>query len=124
MDEFVLGDYVFSRKKIGKGAFSVIYKGTHRITHKVYAIKEISYDNLNKIKNTIKREFTVMKKLNHPNIMKLHEVFFDNDNKNVYLVLEYYEKGDLHNFLKGKPLKFLILSLKNLIGIRKYLHTA
>ncbi len=124
MDEFVLGDYVFSRKKIGKGAFSVIYKGTHRITHKVYAIKEISYDNLNKIKNTIKREFTVMKKLNHPNIMKLHEVFFDNDNKNVYLVLEYYEKGDLHNFLKGKPLKekYAKKYMRQLASGLKYLH--
>ena len=28
MEEFVLGDYIFSGKKIGKGAFSVIYKGT------------------------------------------------------------------------------------------------
>ena len=105
MSEFVLGDYVFSRKKIGKGAFSVIYKGTHKISNKVFAIKEISYENLSKIKNTIKREFTVMKKLNHPNIIKLHEVFFDNDNKNVYLVLDYYEKGDLCKFLEGKPLK-------------------
>jgi len=105
MSEFVLGDYVFSRKKIGKGAFSVIYKGTHKISNKVFAIKEISYENLSKIKNTIKREFTVMKKLNHPHIIKLHEVFFDNDNKNVYLVLDYYEKGDLCKFLDGKPLK-------------------
>ena len=105
MDEFVLGDYIFSRKKIGKGAFSVIYRGTHRISKKVFAIKEISYENLSKIKNTIKREFTVMKKLNHPHIIKLHEVFFDNDNKNVYLVLDYYEKGDLCNFLDGRPLK-------------------
>ena len=53
MEEFVLGDYIFSGKKIGKGAFSVIYKGTHKVTNKVFAIKEISYENLNKIKNTI-----------------------------------------------------------------------
>ena len=25
MEEFVLGDYIFSGKKIGKGAFSVIF---------------------------------------------------------------------------------------------------
>ena len=124
MDEFVLGDYIFSTKKIGKGAFSVIYKGTHRYTKEVYAIKEISYDNLSKIKNTIKREFTVMKKLNHPNIIKLHEVFFDSENKNVYLVLDYYEKGDLHNFLKGKPLKekYAKKFMRQLASGLKYLH--
>ena len=124
MDEFVLGDYTFSSKKIGKGAFSVIYKGTHRYNKKVYAIKEISYENLNKIKNTIKREFTVMKKLNHPNIIKLHEVFFDSENKNVYLVLDYYEKGDLFNFLKGKPLKekYTKKYMRQLASGLKYLH--
>ena len=53
MEEFVLGDYIFSGKKIGKGAFSVIYKGTHKTTGKVYAIKEISYENLSKIKKTV-----------------------------------------------------------------------
>jgi serine/threonine-protein kinase ULK2 len=124
MDEFVLGDYIFSRKKIGKGAFSVIYKGTHRVTKKIFAIKEISYENLSKIKHTIKREFTVMKKLNHPNIIKLHEVFFDNDNKNVYLVLDYYEKGDLCNFLDGKPLKekYAKKYMRQLASGLKYLH--
>lgn len=124
MDEFVLGDYIFSTKKIGKGAFSVIYKGTHRFTKEVFAIKEISYDNLSKIKHTIKREFTVMKKLNHPNIIKLHEVFFDSENKNVYLVLDYYEKGDLHNYLKDKPLKekYAKKFMRQLSSGLKYLH--
>ena len=124
MEEFVLGDYIFSGKKIGKGAFSVIYKGTHKTTGKVYAIKEISYENLSKIKNTIKREFTVMKKLDHPNIIKLHEVFFDSENKNVYLVLDYYEKGDLFNFLKGKPLKekYAKKYMRQLASGLQYLH--
>ena len=124
MEEFVLGDYIFSGKKIGKGAFSVIYKGTHKVTDKVFAIKEISYENLNKIKNTIKREFTVMKKLNHPNIIKLHEVFFDSENKNVYLVLDYYKRGDLFNFLKGKPLKekYAKKYMRQLASGLKYLH--
>ena len=124
MEEFVLGDYIFSGKKIGKGAFSVIYKGTHKVTNKVFAIKEISYENLNKIKNTIKREFTVMKKLNHPNIIKLHEVFFDSENKNVYLVLDYYKRGDLFKFLKGKPLKekYAKKYMRQLASGLKYLH--
>ena len=46
-----------------------------------------------------------MKKLNHKNIIRLHEVFFDNDEKNIYLVIDYYSKGDLSKFLGGKALK-------------------
>jgi calcium-dependent protein kinase len=86
MSEFILGDYIFSRKRIGKGAFSTIYKGTHKFNGNTYAIKEICFDNLEKIRENIRREFTLMKALNHPNIIKLHDVFFDNLNKNVYIV--------------------------------------
>jgi len=105
MSEFALGDYIFTRKRIGKGAFSTIYKGRHKDTNKLYAIKEISFENLEKIRESIKREFTLMKKLNHKNIIRLHEVFFDNDEKNIYLVIDYYSKGDLSKFLGGKALK-------------------
>ena len=105
MSEFALGDYIFTRKRIGKGAFSTIYKGRHKETNKLFAIKEISFENLEKIRESIKREFTLMKKLNHKNIIRLHEVFFDNDEKNIYLVIDYYSKGDLSKFLGGKALK-------------------
>lgn len=105
MTDFILGEYVFKRKIIGKGAFSRIYCGRHRKTDIVYAIKEISFDNLEKIKNSIRREMSVLKTLNHPNIIKLHDVFFDNENKNVYLVLDYFKNGDMTNILKNKPLK-------------------
>lgn len=124
MSEFVLGDYIFTRKRIGKGAFSTIYKGKHRASNKVYAIKEISFDNLEKIRDSIKREFTLMKKLNHKNIIKLHEVFFDNDEKNIYLVIDYYAKGDLAKFLNGKPLKekYAKKYMRQLIEGLKYLY--
>lgn len=105
MSEFALGDYIFTRKRIGKGAFSTIYKGKHKDTGKYYAIKEISFENLEKIRDSIKREFTLMKNLNHKNIIKLHEVFFDNDEKNIYLVIDYFPKGDFAKFLNGKALK-------------------
>ena len=124
MTDFVLGDYIFSRKRIGKGAFSTIYKGTHKFNGKTYAIKEICFDNLEKIRENIRREFTLMKALNHPNIIKLHDVFFDNFNKNVYLVLDYYEKGDFSKFLKKKPLKEMYAKkyMRQLISGLKYLY--
>ena len=46
-----------------------------------------------------------LNKLEHENIIKLHDVIFDKVNNNVYLVLDYFEKGDLSKFLKNRPLK-------------------
>ena len=34
-----------------------------------------------------------MKNLNHKNIIKLHEVFFDNDERNIYLIID-HPQGD------------------------------
>ena len=124
MSEFVLGDYIFTRKRIGKGAFSAVYKGKHKDTGKYYAIKEISFENLEKIRDSIKREFTLMKNLNHKNIIKLHEVFFDNDERNIYLVIDYFPKGDFAKFLNGKSLKekYAKKYMRQLVDGLKYLY--
>ena len=39
------------------------------------------------------REIAVMKKLNHPNVIRLHEVINDADDDKIFLVLDYAEKG-------------------------------
>lgn len=105
MEELIIGEYSFTRKKIGKGAFSNIYLGKNKYTNKPVAIKEISFEQIDKIKENIKREFTLLKRLKHKNIITLHDVYFDNVGKNIYLVLDYYKRGDLSKFLKQTPLK-------------------
>ena len=105
MTQFILGDYIFNKKRIGKGAFSTIYKAEHKYNKKIVAIKEIPFDNLGKVKESIKTEFMIIKNMDNKNIIKLHDVFFDNINKNIYIVLDYHQKGDMSNFLNGKPLR-------------------
>jgi serine/threonine protein kinase len=50
----------------------------------------------------IKREIAIMKKLSHPNVLKLFEVLDDPKVNKMYLVLEYMKRGDLLNFLKNR----------------------
>jgi len=116
MSTFTLENYIVNRKRIGKGSFSTIYLGKHKQTNIEYAIKEIPVDNIKKIKENIKREFNLMKNLNHKNIIKLHNVIIDNRCNNIYLVLDYYKNGDLSNFLNKRPLKE-IFSQKYLIQL-------
>ena len=85
-----------------------------RTSDHLYAIKIISKDLLKKKKNgntsetyfeDIKREIAIMKKLLHPNVLRLFEVLDDPNVNKMYLVLEYMKKGDLINILKGREVK-------------------
>lgn len=41
----------------------------------------------------VKKEIAIMKKLNHPNLIKLYEVISNPDQDKIYLVIEFAEKG-------------------------------
>jgi len=43
-------------------------------------------------------EIDIMKKLNHLNIIRLHEVIKDDDNDKLYMVIDYAEHGQIMNF--------------------------
>jgi len=105
METYKIGEYIVNRKRIGKGSFSKIYKGYHKETKKVIAVKKIETDNIKKINDNIEREINVMKKLNHPNILKLYDVVYDYPNNYIYLIIEYCELGDFSKFLNKRPLK-------------------
>jgi serine/threonine protein kinase len=120
---FEVKDYVIFRKKIGKGAFSTVYKGYNKKTKLQVAIKEITLDTLNKHKKMFKRETDIMLKLKHPNIINLYDTIIDENSENVYLIMDYYGRGDFSKFLKKRPLKekYAIKYLKQLSEGLKYL---
>ena len=41
------------------------------------------------------KEIAILKKTNHPNIIRLYEIMYCNKNKKIYLILEHCEHGDL-----------------------------
>ena len=120
---FQIKDYVVFKKRIGKGGFSNIYKGYDKKNQRMVAIKEICLDTLNKYKDSIKRETKIMKNLNHPNIVKLYDTVIDDTTDNIYLILEYFSRGDFSKFLKKRPLKekYAKKYLKQLASGLKYL---
>jgi len=120
---FEVQNYVIYKKRIGKGAFSTVYKGYNKITKLQVAIKEITLDTLNKHKKMFKRETDIMMKLKHPNIITLYDTIIDENTENVYLIMDYYSRGDFSNFLKKRPLKekYAVKYLKQLSEGLKYL---
>ena len=101
---FIVNEYIINRKRIGKGSFSTIYKGYSTKNNKIYAIKEITIDKKQN-KSNVKRELSVLKTLDNPYIVKLHDVIIDTNYNNIYFILDYYPKGDFAKFLNHKPLK-------------------
>mmetsp|Transcript_14633 Transcript_14633/g.37275 ORF Transcript_14633/g.37275 Transcript_14633/m.37275 type:complete len:342 (-) Transcript_14633:188-1213(-) len=74
-------------KEIGRGGFSVVVEGTHKKTQEKFAIKCVKKSMIegDDVK-LLRREIHIMKKVDHSNILKLYEVF--EDQEHFYLVME------------------------------------
>ena len=73
-----------------------MYKAQNRITNEIKAVKAI---NINDIKdNAFEIEINILKSVDHPNIIKLHQVYLDENF--VYLIEDYCKGGDLFDYIK------------------------
>lgn len=85
-------------KTIGKGNFAKVKLAKHIPTMKEVAIKIIDKTALNPSSlKKLFREVTIMKMLDHPNIVKLYEVI--DSQKTLYLVMEYASGGEVFDYL-------------------------
>lgn len=72
-----------------RGAFSIVYLATQKASGQQYAVKVINKKDLGKdYEKNLKMEVDILKKVNHPNIIALKELF-DTPDK-LYLVMELY----------------------------------
>ena len=67
-------DYYDVVKQLGKGGYGKVYEVKNKQTGELRACKHLSKLNINNLEK-FKREIAIMKKMDHPNIIKLYEVF-------------------------------------------------
>ena len=80
--------------KIGEGSFGNVYYSKNIATNQTVAIKKIHKAEYNKIDNLdIDNEITILKKLSHPNIIKIYEYY--STGNSFYIINEYCEHGEL-----------------------------
>lgn len=82
-------------KEIGSGSFGTVNIAEDRNTGEKVAVKCISKTKIQRsnMGSQVKREITTMKKLDHPNIVRIKEVLMSISH--LYLVLEYAGGGEL-----------------------------
>jgi len=81
-------------EEIGRGAFSVVKRGTHKKSGDEVAVKFIEKKFVDKQDlMLLAREIDIMKKVDHPNVLKLKEVFETDDT--IALVMELVTGGEL-----------------------------
>lgn len=92
-------DYDIDDKPIGEGSFGVVYKGVEKNTNIVRAIKQIFNENITNYDGFM-TEVSALKTLDHPNVVKLFEVY--QDKTCVFLVLEYLDGGELFDYIADR----------------------
>ncbi len=75
---------------IGRGKFGTVYKARHISDGQIYAIKQLPIkmiESNNLLYKLLLTEVTIMKEINHPNILHLFD--FYKSKTNYYIVMNY-----------------------------------
>ena len=88
-------------EKIGKGAFSDVFKTKRIEDGKVYALKKVALKDLKEkeLQNTL-NEIRILASVKHPNIIAYRNSFIDTKSKDLCIIMDYAGGGDLTSLIK------------------------
>ncbi|KAA8579035.1 hypothetical protein FQN60_010635 [Etheostoma spectabile] len=88
-------------EKIGEGTYGVVYKGRHKNTGQVVAMKKIRLESEEEgVPSTAVREVSLLQELKHPNVVRLLDVLMQESR--LYLIFEFLSM-DLKKYLDSIP---------------------
>lgn len=92
--------------KIGQGTYSNVYRARDLDQGKIVALKKVRFDNLEpESVRFMAREIHILRRLDHPNVIKLEGLVTSRMSCSLYLVFEYMEH-DLAGLASHPGLKF------------------
>ena len=107
--------------ELGKGGFSVVWKGTDVRTNDPVAVKQLS-KKTHRIGEFVNRELLFLKECKHENVVKLFEKV--EDDKSYFIIMEHCNKGDLDEFMKDRNVRVeeCFGYMKDVTTVVKFLH--
>ena len=87
---------------MGKGNFARVYYARSKLNGGEFAVKAFEKEKFAQIevdRPSLIKEISILRKLNHPGVIKMHEVY-ENDT-HIFLINELLKGGELFHKLKG-----------------------
>ncbi|KAK8522398.1 hypothetical protein V6N13_115367 [Hibiscus sabdariffa] len=99
-------------EKIGQGTYSSVYKARDLESNKLVALKKVRFVNMDPESVCfMAREIIILRRLDHPNVMKLEGLITSRASGSLYLIFEYMEH-DLAGLLAAPEVKFTESQIK------------
>ena len=100
-DQVEFGDFYRMGDFIAEGSFGKVFKGYHRDTGRMVAVKQISKAKMEERELEVQtNEIELLKVIDHPNVVQLIDYF--EDPQNIYLILEHLQGYNLMKFISDK----------------------
>ena len=89
-------------EKLGEGSFSIVYKVRRKIDNQLYALKQVSLQNL-KEKNILNslNEIRLLASIKSNYIISYKEAFYEEKENSLIIIMEYADNGDLDKKIKN-----------------------
>ncbi|ONM26010.1 hypothetical protein Zm00014a_038604 [Zea mays] len=98
--------------KIGQGTYSNVYKARDSLSGKIVALKKVRFDNLEpESVRFMAREILILRRLDHPNVIKLDGLVTSRMSCSLYLVFDYMVH-DLAGLAASPDIKFTLPQVK------------
>ncbi|CAB4281059.1 unnamed protein product [Prunus armeniaca] len=99
-------------EKIGQGTYSSVFRARDLETGKIVALKKVRFDNFEpESVRFMAREILILRRLDHPNVIKLEGLITSRLSCSIYLVFEYMEH-DITGLLSNPDIKFSEAQIK------------
>lgn len=95
--------YFVQKVKLGSGSFGTVWRAVDRSSGRIVAVKQLDKAGLPRrgiTRRDIDREISLMQVCSHDNLLQLFDTF--EDDKNIFVVLEYCEDGDFGDKLQER----------------------
>lgn len=111
--------------EVGKGTYGIVYRAKHSKSNNIVAIKKIKMEFDEGMPISSVREISLLKSVNHKNIVNVFEVVVGQRWTSVFMVMEYCEQ-DLANLIDNMSIPYTPMEVKCIVkqtcqGL-KYLH--
>ena len=108
-------------RQLGKGGYGKVFEVRNKITGDLYACKKLSKLNIDDLER-FKREIDILIKMDHPNIIKLFEVF--EAPNSLYLIMEECKGGELFDKISERAENNELYSEKDAAEIMRQVMSA